>query len=208
MTPSASDGVAAMMPANCTQWAVQYPIPASVANESPVHCYVRVRCDATNQSGTACILGIWDNSANAAVTQESVLYQNGAGNGQYQVYDLGVYNLTTSMYVSVAPPGSAQATPAVYVDYISFARAPVIANNGKTSYSIVVGNNATITDSTAATELPAEPGRGYGSNASHPYREPGRVEYAKNPDRTVRHSAKPSPRIQLERARNRWDRDR
>ncbi len=153
--PLASDGEAAMMPANCTGQPVQYPIPASVANESPVH--VSSASDATPRASQERHLhSEYGTTARTPLSLKNPCCTRMApSTASTRWYDLGAYNLTTSMYVWVGPPGASQATPAVYVDYISFAHAPVITNDGRSGYMIVLGNSATITDSTAATELQA-----------------------------------------------------
>ncbi len=56
--PLASDLLAAKMPADYSDWQVQYPIPSSLAGLW--HCYARIRCDATSNSGIAFTVGIWN----------------------------------------------------------------------------------------------------------------------------------------------------
>jgi hypothetical protein len=115
----ASDGKAARMRGNHTQWAVQYPIPADVAG-GPWHCYVVARCESQAREGTAFALGLYDaeTKQNTAGITETL---DQAPRDEYRVYDLGVHPLTTEIYFWVAPPGG-EAVEAVYVDRIFLIR--------------------------------------------------------------------------------------
>jgi len=117
----ASDGKAARMSGNHTNWAVQYSIPGDVAHSGWWSCYVVARCESTRGEGTAFTLGIYDsNSKQNAVSITETLDQ--APLDEYRTYDLGVHKLTTDMYFWIAPPGS-ETVKAVYVDRIFFVRA-------------------------------------------------------------------------------------
>jgi len=116
----ASDGKAARMRGNHNQWAVQYGIPADIAQTGTWHCYVVARCESEQQEGTAFTLGLYDSEArqNVAGITETL---DQAPRDEYRVYDLGVHDLTTAMYFWVAPPGG-EAVEAVYVDRIFLIR--------------------------------------------------------------------------------------
>ncbi|HPO15447.1 MAG TPA: DUF4838 domain-containing protein [Candidatus Hydrogenedentes bacterium] len=118
--PSASDGKAARMPATHGQWAVQYPISADIAAMSPARVYVAVRCDAKVQSGNACVAGIYDSKAKAAVAQKVLTIEE--TKDKYAVIDLGQYSLHDDMYIWVAPMNNQDAVNAVFVDRVFFVR--------------------------------------------------------------------------------------
>jgi hypothetical protein len=113
----ASDGKAARMPGGHNQWATQYPVPADVEPLDPWHCYVVARCDAKALEGPAFTLGLYNREARRGVVQHTETLEQ-ASDGEYRTYDLGVHDLTRSMYFWIAPPGNAEAVEAVYVDRI------------------------------------------------------------------------------------------
>ncbi len=115
---SASDGYAAEMPGNTANWLVQYPVPAS--QDGTWHCYAHVRVDTTATSGLAFAVGI-------LATQDNVLLQNGASDGQYHAYDLGVQQLTPGAYFWFSTVDNPSVS-AVYVDRIVL-RSVVTANS-------------------------------------------------------------------------------
>lgn len=118
--PFASDGKAARMRGTHNQWAVQYGIPADVAQSGPWHCYVVARCESQKQEGPAFTLGLYDSATrqNLAGITETL---DQAPRTEYRVYDLGVHTLSPEMYFWVAPPGG-EAVEAVYVDRIFLIR--------------------------------------------------------------------------------------
>src|SRR5205085_2671322 len=60
--PKASDGKAARMPGNITDWAVQYHIKKEdkFSGPGPWYCYLVIRVDAKSKEGTAFQMGLFD----------------------------------------------------------------------------------------------------------------------------------------------------
>ncbi|MFO7975119.1 MAG: DUF4838 domain-containing protein [Candidatus Hydrogenedentota bacterium] len=112
---AAADKGAAKMPANHTQWAVQYEIREGVSEGNPWHCYVELRCEAKVETGTALTVGIYDSRERKGVTRRSVPIAEVAGK-DYTVVDLGVHDLSAGMYFWVAPVNNPEEVEAVYVD--------------------------------------------------------------------------------------------
>ncbi len=112
---AASDGYAARMPANHTQWAVQYAILNDVAMLGNARVFVSARCDAKAAEGSAFQLGIYDGKDGKPVSQITVPIAQ-AGGSAYRVLDLGVQSLKPGCYVWVAPLNNPEAVDAVYVD--------------------------------------------------------------------------------------------
>ena len=117
----ASDGRAARMPANHTQWAIQYPVSADVAVLNPVRCYVVARCEAEAQDGNAFQLGIYDTRERKDVARKTATLAE-AGDSQYHTFDLGVHTLRPDMYFWIASMNNPGAVTAVFVDHIFFIR--------------------------------------------------------------------------------------
>ncbi len=117
---AASDGKAARMPANHTQWAVQYPISTDIATLGNVHCCVELRCDAKAQAGSACMVGLYDAQAKASVAQRVLTIAE--TKDKYTVIDLGVHPLHDDMYLWVAPVNNPAEVDALYVDRVFFMR--------------------------------------------------------------------------------------
>ncbi|GMV94654.1 MAG: hypothetical protein AMXMBFR82_44320 [Candidatus Hydrogenedentota bacterium] len=115
---AASDGKAARMTTNHTQWAVQFPISNDMTARVPQHVYIAVRCDAKADTGSAMQLGIYDSEARVAVNQQTVPIES--TKDAYQLIDLGVHTLAPGMYVWVAPVNNPGEVDAVYVDRIVF----------------------------------------------------------------------------------------
>ena len=113
--PNAADGFAARMPANHTQWAVQYDVRHGVHEAGPWHCYAAVRCDAKADSGTAFTMGIYNTRERKPVMQRSVPIPEVAGN-EYKTIDLGVHDLADGTYFWAAPVNNPDTVEAVYVD--------------------------------------------------------------------------------------------
>jgi len=118
--PDASDGRAARMPANHTQWAVQFPVSADISSLGPVHCCVELRCDAKTPHGNACMVGIYDEKAKTPVVQRMVTVDEASG--KYATVDLGVHQLHDGMYVWVAPVNNPGEVGSVSVDRMFFVR--------------------------------------------------------------------------------------
>jgi hypothetical protein len=119
--PAASNGVAARMPGDHTQWAVQYHITADVAKKlnGSYKCYAIIRCD-TGDRGGSFRLGLYRTSAgDVAVFTPNV---SKSVSGTYRTYYLGAHKLTAGEYFYVAPPGDANSMKAVYVDRLVLVR--------------------------------------------------------------------------------------
>ena len=114
--PLASDGVAARMPGNHVQWAVQWhPWTELLQIGGRWHWYAVVRVEATEQEGPAFTAGVYDARANQGLSQvQGTLAE--AGDGEYHTVDLGAHDLQDGQYAWVAPPGDAGAVPSVSVD--------------------------------------------------------------------------------------------
>ncbi len=113
--PKASDGKAARMPANHTQWAVQYHVTDELAAswKGDWACYIIARIDPIAQSGAAFQYGIWGGAAGHLY--ESIGH---ARDGQYRTYTVGSHRLQKGTYLWIAPVGDPNAVKAVYVDRV------------------------------------------------------------------------------------------
>ncbi len=85
---AASDGFARMIPESSVSWNTMYSTMASEAGL--YHCYAHVRVATNATSGNAFSMGIWDYTVPGGLVQENIMLQNGASDGQYHVYDLGI----------------------------------------------------------------------------------------------------------------------
>jgi hypothetical protein len=119
---TASNGMAARMPANHTQWAVQWSVSADVSSFGPLRCYVTVRCEPKSGTGPAFDVGIYDMEGKQEVARKRVNLED-AGASKYKTYDLGVHALKPeTMYLWVAPVNDPERVGAVFVDRIFFVR--------------------------------------------------------------------------------------
>jgi len=119
--PSASDGMAARMPANHVQWATQCPVSDDLIEPGQWHCYVFARCDAKAATGQGLQLGLYDNKDATGVAARTVTLEE-CGGKEYKCLDLGVQDLRADMYFWVAPCGNPDEVEAVYVDRIVLVR--------------------------------------------------------------------------------------
>jgi hypothetical protein len=119
--PKASDGKAARLTTDHTQWATQYHIPGDLTALGRWHCYAVVRCEAKVKSGKAFQVGLYDASANRGLAsiQETL---EAAGDGEYRTYDLGVHELRAGVYFWVAPMANPQQVEGVYTDRVFLVR--------------------------------------------------------------------------------------
>jgi len=118
----ASDGKAARMPSNHTQWAIQYPIGTDFSGFGAAHCYVVARCEAKAKTGAAFQAGLYDGKNKKPVSQIEPTIEQAAG-ATYHTFDLGVHELTPGMYLWVAPLGKPDDVDAVFVDRIFWMKA-------------------------------------------------------------------------------------
>lgn len=119
--PNASDGKAARMTTDHTQWAIQYEISADLSGLGPLRCYVAARADAREVQGNAFTVGIYDPDQKAVLVQRNVSIEE-ARAGEYRTLDLGVYTIPPNAYVWVAPVNNPDQVEAVYVDRMFFVR--------------------------------------------------------------------------------------
>jgi len=120
---NASDGVAARMPADHPQWAVQYPLPDDLADEGPWRVVVFARCDAKAPTGPAMQIGLYDSAAGKSLARVGPTIEESGGK-EYQPFDLGAHKLGSTMYFWVAPSNNPDQVDAVYVDRIVLVRQP------------------------------------------------------------------------------------
>ena len=128
--PSASDGMAARMPANHVQWATQCPVSDNLVEVGQWHCYVFARCEAKVAAGQALQLGLYDAADGKVVAGRSVTIEESVGK-EYKALDLGVHELRPNMYFWVAPLGNPDEVEAVYVDRLVLVREPPQAGAAK-----------------------------------------------------------------------------
>ena len=119
--PHASDGMAARMPANHVQWAVQHNLSDDLVVAGPWRCYVFARCDAKAKTGRAMQIGLYDTVKKKSVNRRDATIEESAGT-TYRAFDLGVHELRGGMYVWVAPWNNPDEVDAVYVDRIVLVR--------------------------------------------------------------------------------------
>ena len=116
--PAASDGVAARMPGNHNEWAVQLPLDAPALAKKPDrkwHITVAVRVERAGGEGIAFTYGIYDHETRKGLGGGSVKASD-TGNGTYQLYDLGIHTASPGRTLWVAPAANAANAPAIWVD--------------------------------------------------------------------------------------------
>lgn len=113
--PSASDGVAAKLTTDHTEWAVQYPVSGELAALGTAHCYISARADVVGDAGSAVNCGIYDGAKGQAVAQKTVPVSE-MKDGAYKTIDLGAHALTPEMYIWVAPLNNPGVVSGIYVD--------------------------------------------------------------------------------------------
>ncbi len=118
---SASDGMAARMPGNHPQWAVQFSVPHELADGANWRCFAEVRAEGKAQQGPAMAVGVYDAKAKRGLAQRQLEMAEAAGK-EYRTIDLGVHPLTADCYLWVAPPQRPGEVDAVYVDRFFFIR--------------------------------------------------------------------------------------
>jgi hypothetical protein len=122
---AASNGLARRMPNVHRIWACHSnPLgDYGVSDGIPWHVYMRVRCDAASEAGTAMTVGIYDDAQRRSVATKQVAVKTIRGQ-QYQTIDLGVHALGQQMYVWAAPVvRDKNEVEAVYVDRVFLVRA-------------------------------------------------------------------------------------
>jgi len=118
--PAASDGFAARMPGNHTQWATQLPLPDDLAEGNPWRVCIVMRCETAAADGLAAEVGIYDNQTQAGLAGRRLQVADIAG-PQYRTIELGPVNVSGQVYAWVAPCNRAEIT-GIYVDRIFLVR--------------------------------------------------------------------------------------
>ena len=116
--PAASDGVAARMPGNHNEWAVQLPLDAPALAKNPDrkwHISVAVRSERTGNEGIAFTYGIYDHETRKGLGGGTVKASE-IGDATYRIYDLGVHTASPGRTLWVAPAANAANVPAIWVD--------------------------------------------------------------------------------------------
>ena len=120
--PKAKNGKAARMPGSTIEWAVHWQVPLEVDDiAGKWHCWAMVRCDAKVKSGPAFTCGIYDVENRLSVATLGPTLEN-VGDNEYHKIDFGVHELSSDMYLWVAPPGKADMVNAIYVDRVIIER--------------------------------------------------------------------------------------
>jgi hypothetical protein len=105
----ASDHIAARVAGYWNDWAVQFyfnrPQVKTFLNEnrsSMIECFVEVKTEFASRDGAAFICGIYDNFDKRNIVQKTI-YSSEIINEKYNLYSLGIQNLTPTMYLWIAP---------------------------------------------------------------------------------------------------------
>ncbi len=114
----ASDGWAARLTTNHTEWAIQLHLKdvPQINGAGPWKCYIVARIDAKAKKGGAFEYGLFDNGGGGMLARNSAAIP-GHADGEYHTYGIMAQNLTPTMYFWVAPIGDGRAS-AIYVDRI------------------------------------------------------------------------------------------
>lgn len=122
--PAASNGAAARMPGHHGEWAVQFHVTEDVARDCPGawDCYLIARCEPGASGSASFRCGIYDNATRREVMSIPRSVERPAEN-VYRTYYLGTHDLNAGMYIWVAPPGTADALSAIYIDRVVLVRA-------------------------------------------------------------------------------------
>ena len=119
----ASDGKAARMSGNHTQWAVQYPLAVDAEGVWRHYALARIKTKAgAPHTGKALDYGIFDAEKNAPVATLSKPLTE-LVDEQYHLLDLGAHALSSDSYLWIAPTNNPN-VEAVYVDRIILLREP------------------------------------------------------------------------------------
>lgn len=143
----ASNGFAAKIDPAVLSWSVQFKGIGGLLEAGKWHVYANIRCEKIKDSGIALSGGIYDGVTaknlvglsvyiedNSAVNQvdpnieqiKTVTSTKGAGDGEYQLYDMGVHDLAGQNYVWFGTTGgvSPENVKAIYIDRIIFVKEP------------------------------------------------------------------------------------
>ena len=118
---AASDGVAARMPADHRQWAVQCTLPMApdlAARKWAVYIGVRVERNNEAADGAAFQAGVYDTRARKGLGHLAVSLPEAAPSDRYRLYQIKGARLSTDAYIWVAPTKNPDLVKAIYVDRI------------------------------------------------------------------------------------------
>jgi len=141
----AADGSAARIDPAVLSWSVQYQGLGTQIPAGRWHVYASVRCEKARDTGVAFTAGIYDEAAAKnrvglsvrlegqgqaetvdpnVETVKTVTPAQGAGDGEYHLYDFGAHDLQGGCYVWFGTTGgvSPQNVKAIYVDRVVFAK--------------------------------------------------------------------------------------
>jgi len=111
----ASNKTAAVMPGAGTNWAVQSHIGED--DKGKWHCYASVKVDATATTGTAFVVGLYDEGVPEKSFTTSVSIEQ-SGSGKFKLIDLGVRDLQPGMYFWFSPANNPDAVRSISIDRI------------------------------------------------------------------------------------------
>jgi hypothetical protein len=116
----ASNGKAARMAGNHSQWAVQLPVGtrAQTSILGKWHCYVVARCEIDSAKGDALQFGVANKQSGENLFQLKIPASNML-DGNYHVIDIGSFEFAEHQYVWCAPVKSDN-LKAVYIDRFIF----------------------------------------------------------------------------------------
>ena len=118
----ASDGRAAKMPGNQSDWAIQFHIAkdAKFAGDGPWMCYIVARCEnVEGDAGVAFQYGIYGSRGFAALSSAEMRITS---DGKYHAYAIPVARLDPGTYFFVAPVSLPNAESRILVDRIFIRR--------------------------------------------------------------------------------------
>jgi len=121
--PSASDGVAARMPATHVEWAVQQAlgVPEGETADEWTVCAV-IRGDVRGPEGQAFGFGLYDSANGQGVASHAVNCADLA-DSDYRVYEIATLQLRPGLMLWVAPANNEANIEAVWVDRFFLRRA-------------------------------------------------------------------------------------
>ncbi len=116
--PAASDGVAAQMPGNHNEWAIQVPLALPELSTRPGQTWrmaVAVRVEKTGEEGVAFTYGLYDHETKQNLGGGAVKASEVKGGG-YAFYELGTHEAKAGRALWIAPANNAANVKAVWVD--------------------------------------------------------------------------------------------
>lgn len=117
--PASSDGSAIKELGNDPNWYIQYHVPTE--RVGTWHVYAHARCDSTAAAGPVIDLGVFNLGTSKFQAYKTVKVTDGAGDGSYHIYDLGIMDLNTDSILFMCPSENAAAS-AVYLDRVVFVK--------------------------------------------------------------------------------------